>query len=99
MQGSDPCTRNTPPASAARNFAGIVSRFFASSECSKVPWKAKAHEFQQGAKGFSRSEVAEWEEPRHLGPASRGTYPTLPHSATQLSSDLPQSLSVVRARR
>jgi len=43
MQGSDPRTRNTPPASAARNFAGIVSRFFASSECSKVPWKAKAH--------------------------------------------------------
>jgi hypothetical protein len=26
-----------------RNFAGIVSRFLASSECSKVPWKAKAH--------------------------------------------------------
>src|ERR1700741_2190272 len=43
MQGSTPRTRNTFPARAARNFAGTVSRFLASSECSKVPWKAKAH--------------------------------------------------------
>jgi hypothetical protein len=26
-----------------RNFDGTVSRFFASSVCSKVPWKAKVH--------------------------------------------------------
>src|SRR5918994_521245 len=45
MQGSAPRTRNTLPARAARNLAGIVSRFLASSECSKVPWKAKAHVF------------------------------------------------------
>src|SRR3954462_5592709 len=43
MQGSTPRTRNTFPLSAARNFDGTVSRFFASSVCSKVPWKAKAH--------------------------------------------------------
>src|ERR671933_519474 len=43
MQGSTPLTRNTFPLSAARNFDGTVSRFFASSVCSKVPWKAKAH--------------------------------------------------------
>src|SRR3954454_15692977 len=45
----------------------------------------------------SRSEVAEWEEPRHPGPAvPRGSYPTLSHSATQISSFVPQSLSRVR---
>src|SRR3954463_15524443 len=45
----------------------------------------------------SRSEVAEWEEPRHPGPAVRwGSYPTLSHSATQLSSFVPQSLRAVR---
>src|SRR5947209_898024 len=31
----------TPPASAARNFDGTVSRCFASSACSKVPRKIK----------------------------------------------------------
>ena len=47
----------------------------------------------------SRSEVAEWEEPRHPGPAVPwGSYPTLSHSATQLSSVVPQNLSVVRSR-
>src|SRR5437764_13073771 len=83
MQGSTPRTRNTFPLSAARNFDGTVSRFFASSVWSKVPWKAKAHVL--AAKGVSRSEVAEWEEPRHPGPASRlqGTPlpPTLQHNS------------------
>src|SRR5215212_8850246 len=47
-------------------------------------------------KESSRSEVAEWEEPRHPGPAvPRGSYPTLSHSATQISSFVPQSLSPV----
>ena len=36
----------------------------------------------------------EWEEPRHPGPASQsGTYPTLPHSATQISSFAPHDLN------
>src|SRR6478735_1940634 len=47
----------------------------------------------------SRSEVAEWEEPRHPGPAVPwGSYPTLSHSATQLSSFVPQNLNGVRYR-
>src|SRR5215203_1690312 len=47
----------------------------------------------------SRSEVAEWEEPRHPGPAVRaGKYPTLPHSATQLSSSVPPTPVAVRLR-
>src|SRR5919109_1562007 len=45
----------------------------------------------------SRSEVAEWEEPRHPGPAVReGTYPTLPHYATQLAFFVPQTATTVR---
>src|SRR5436190_8331265 len=43
MQRSTPLTRNTGPASCARNFDGTVSRCFASSVCSKLPLKAKAH--------------------------------------------------------
>src|ERR1044072_5639502 len=44
----------------------------------------------------SRSEVAECEEPRHPGPAVPwGSYPTLSHSATQISSFVPQNLSPV----
>src|SRR3954453_23217973 len=49
MQGSGPRTRNTLPASAARNRDGTVSRFLASSEGSKVPWKAKAHVCGEGS--------------------------------------------------
>ena len=43
MQRSTPFTRKTLPASCARNFDGTVSRFFASSVWSWMPWKAKAH--------------------------------------------------------
>src|SRR6476469_2278473 len=43
MQRSTPLTRNTGPASCVRNFEGTVSRCFASSVCSKLPLKAKAH--------------------------------------------------------
>src|SRR4051794_2273650 len=47
----------------------------------------------------SRSEVAEWEEPRHPGPAVRARrYPTMPHSATQFPSFVPQSAKVVRSQ-
>src|SRR5215212_9268644 len=97
MQGSAPRTRNTLPARAARNRDGTVSRFLASSECSKVPWKAKAHVGRR--REFSRSRVVEWEEPRHPGPASRnGTYPTLSHSATQISTFAPLDLILVTLR-
>src|SRR5579884_402164 len=37
---SGEAARTTPPASAARNLDGIVSRCLASSACSKVPRKA-----------------------------------------------------------
>src|SRR3954453_13342329 len=43
MQRSTPLTRKTGPASCVRNFEGTVSRCFASSVCSKLPLKAKAH--------------------------------------------------------
>src|SRR3954453_1461100 len=43
MQRSPPLTRKTGPASCVRNFDGTVSRGFASSVCSKLPLKAKAH--------------------------------------------------------
>src|SRR5919206_4762548 len=93
MQGSAPCTRKTPPASAARKRAGTVSRFFASSVCSKVPWKAKAHEFQRGAEVESiRGGGVGGAPPPRTGFAT-GTYPTTSHCATQLSSVLPLDLS------
>src|SRR5919107_12774 len=96
MLGSLDRTRNTFPDRAARNFAGIVSRFFASSVCSKVPWKAIHVPEVLGA---SRTEVAEWEEPRHPGPAVRAdVYPTLSHFATPRSTDVPLDLSVVPFR-
>src|SRR3954464_15973673 len=98
MQGSAPRTRKTPPASAARNLAGIVSRFFASSECSKVPWKAKAHVSNWGRRVQSiRGGGVGGAPPPRTGFA-RGTYPTLSQSATHFSSDLPQNLSHVRKR-
>src|SRR5919199_621749 len=49
MQGSGPWTRNTRLESSARNRDGTVRRFFASSVCSKVPWKAKAHASGEGS--------------------------------------------------
>src|SRR5215203_1506027 len=89
MQRSGPFTRKTLPANCARNFDGTVSRCFASSVCSKLPLKAKAH-VSGGPVKSSRSEVAEWEEPRHPGPAvPAGQYPTPSHSATQLASPIP----------
>src|SRR3954452_18372485 len=67
MQRATARTKTTRPASALRNLDGTVSRCFASSVCSNVPWKAKAHGVR--VTGAGRSEVAEWEEPRHPGPA------------------------------
>ena len=43
VQGSSHRARTSPSENEALSLAGIVSRFFASSECSKVPWNAKAH--------------------------------------------------------
>src|SRR4051812_29674061 len=98
MQRSGPLTRKTLPASWARKRDGTESRCFASSVCSKLPLKAKAHGVRESGES-SRSEVAEWEEPRHPGPAVRtGSYPTLSHSATHLSSFVPHGLIAVRIR-
>src|SRR4051795_10337650 len=97
MQGSGPRTRNTLPARAARNLAGTVSRFLASSECSKVPWKAKAHvggeEEVQSIPGGGVGGAP----PPGTGFAN-GTYPTLPHSATQISTFIPPHLNLVTMR-
>src|SRR5919205_1287280 len=49
MQGSGPWTRKTPPASSVRKRDGTVKRFLASSVCSKVPLKAKAHASGEGS--------------------------------------------------
>src|SRR3954469_77683 len=97
MQGSGPRTRNTLPASAARNLAGTVSRFLASSECSKVPWKAKAHiAGEEGVQSIPGGGVG-GAPPPGTGFA-RGTYPTLPHSATQISTFVPLHLNLVTMR-
>src|SRR5215208_5029422 len=42
-QGSGSFDRTVPLANAARNRAGMLSRFFASSECSKWPRNANGH--------------------------------------------------------
>ena len=97
MQGSTPRTRNTPPASADRNLAGTVSRFFASSECSKVPWKAKAH-VSDGAKVQSIRGGGVGGAPPPRSGFAHGTYPTVSHSATQISSFVPQDLNEVMKR-
>src|SRR5215207_5921068 len=97
MQGSGPRTRNTLPARAARNLAGTVSRFLASSECSKVPWKAKAHiEGEEGVQSIPGGGVG-GAPPPGTGFAN-GTYPTLPHSATQISTSVPLHLILVTFR-
>src|SRR5215210_6772565 len=92
MQGSEPRTRKTPPASTARNFAGTVSRFLASSECSKVPWKAKAHVRAQGEVQSIRGGGVGGAPPPRTG-FTRATYPTMPHSATHFSSVVPPDLN------
>ena len=70
--------RTTPPANAARNRAGTVSRCFASSECSKVPFEGQGFSSREE----DRTRVAGWEEPCHPGSMNRcGT--TLTHSLPQ----------------
>src|ERR671915_111725 len=96
MQGSTPRTRNPLPASAARNFAGTVRRFLASSECSKVPWKAKAH-VPRGVVQSIRGGGVGGAPPPRTGFAT-ATYPTLPHSATHFSSFPPLFVKAVRKR-
>src|SRR5688572_3303414 len=77
MQGSGSLARTVPVANAVRNRAGMLSRFFASNECSKWPRNANGHD--QGV----RTGVAEWEEPRHSGQLLLPPYPTISHSATR----------------
>src|SRR3954454_11104397 len=99
MQRSTPFTRKTDPASWVRNFDGTVSRCFASSVCSKLPLKAKAHvvrRFRVGVESIRGGGVGGAPPPR-TGCAA-GTYPTSPHSATQLPSFVPPRLVGVRIR-
>src|SRR5215210_3986084 len=99
MQRSGPLTRKTLPASCARNFDGTVSRCFASSVCSKLPLKAKAHVVRGvpvGVESIRGGGVGGAPPPR-TG-CSAGTYPTLSHLATLLSTLVPRLLSGVRIR-
>src|SRR5687767_6967141 len=81
-QGSKSLARTVPMENAARNRAGMLSRFFASSECSKWPRNANAHFPEERV----QTGVAEWEEPRHSGRLRDATVPhylplcnTIPH--------------------
>src|SRR3954449_13117945 len=90
-QSSKPLLSTTPSESAARNFAGTVSRFFASSEYSKVPRKAtgRGHVVRSRSRG---GEVGGASPPRlagvllpHLSPQSNTIctlFPTLVHTMT-----------------
>src|SRR5215211_1394511 len=78
---STPRASTTPSARVARNLAGTVRRFLASSVYSKVPRKATGDVPGGGVRIPSvvvRTEVAEWEEPRHPGPAARDCNPLSP---------------------
>ena len=71
----------------------MLSRFFASSECSKWPRNAN---LRCPSQERVRTEVAEWEEPRHSGPLMRATVPhfapTLQHMSPTFPSDRPDSV-------
>src|SRR5690348_8295283 len=84
--------RYTPLLSSALNFDGIVSRFFVSRLCSKVPVKAKAH----GESSRSGEEAGQSIPDGGVGgapPSGNGfahaTYPTSPHSATRNPHNVP----------
>jgi hypothetical protein len=87
-QGSGSLARTTPPEKAARNRAGMLSRFFASSECSKWPRNANwlsdvphcgplwGEEFGpewRSGRNAATPVLADWGPP----------YPTFSHFATQ----------------
>src|SRR3954454_13051317 len=63
--GSSHFARTRPSENEARNFAGTVSRFFASSEYSKWPLNATCSSHGKALCELAR--VAEWEEPRDSG--------------------------------
>src|SRR3954454_15623870 len=99
MQRSTPFTRKTVPDNWVRNFDGTVSRCFASSVCSKLPLKAKAHvvrRFRVEVESIRGGGVGGAPPPR-TGCAA-GTYPTPSHFATQLPSFVPPCPRVVRIR-
>src|SRR4051812_26678163 len=89
-----------PSLSEARNFAGIVSRFFASRVWSKVPRKAIGHLAPRVARKWTRTEGEEWEEPLHPGPhaalvphyppLSNSTCTSSPTSVVHLTSAAPR---------
>src|SRR3954466_13410839 len=99
MQRSTPLTRKTGPASCVRNFDGTVSRCFASSVCSKLPLKAKAHvvrRFRAEAESIRGGGGGGLPPPRTSCAAE--TYPTPSHFATQLPPFVPPCPSAVRIR-
>src|SRR5690349_18620827 len=77
--------RYTPLLNSARNFDGIVSRFFVSRLCSKVPVKAKAHgESRSGREaGQSIPDGGVGGAPPSGNGFADSKYPTSSHSATQ----------------
>src|SRR3954453_2064540 len=77
MQRSTPLTRKTGPASCVRNFDGTVSRCLASSVCSKLPLKAKAHGVRREGVESIRGGGVGGAPPPRTG-CSRGK---VPHSA------------------
>src|SRR3954465_6715506 len=99
-QVSGSLARTTPEENAARNFAGMLSRFFASSECSKWPRNAKslsvAPHVAMGEKDSDRSGGGGGAPPlrssdsRHRTPPS----PTSQHISPPSPSDTGQSLPV-----
>src|SRR4051794_26265510 len=99
MQRSTPFTRKTVPDNWVRNFDGTVSRCFASSVCSKLPLKAKAHvvrRFRVEVESIRGGGVGGAPPPR-TGCAAR-TYPTPSHFATQLPPFVPPCQLAVRIR-
>src|SRR3954447_7377146 len=72
--------RYTPLLNSPRNFDGIVSRCLASSVCSKVPVKAKAHGRRERSQSIRGGGVGGAPPPRNGFAAAK--YPTSSHSAT-----------------
>ena len=77
-QGSGPLARTSPPENEARNLAGMLSRFFASSEYSKWPLNANGHIPGRRVRPESRSGRSPATPVVCVAPP----YPTISHFAT-----------------